>query len=165
MKWSLVILTLLVIATLATVFFASASEISIHSELIQAFHYPVNIHIPIIPTTKDIKPETLQVKSHGQHVMAFIKPPAPYDIDDIVIETVILGYDLDGDGVIEEGEYVPTDGTCGYGDHGELIVTFDRGQVIALVKDLVCPGYVTLTVRGQVGDSMFSGSDCIKLVN
>lgn len=156
-----VVLILLSLSVVA----GSAATLVIHGGTLQVFQMEADIEIPFVQANVDIKPETLQIKSQGQHVMAFIELPAHYNIDDIVIETVSLGYDLDGDGVIEGGEYVLADGTRGCGDHGVLKVTFDRGQVIALVEDLVYLGDVTLTVRGQVGDSMFSGSDCIRLVD
>ena len=151
----------------------SAATLDIHGATIQAFKMEANIDIPFVQANVDIKPETLQIKSQGT-VAAFIEPPTGYSLRDIVIDSVRLGYDSNGNSRLDEGEYVMHDGSRDWltdgGDHDSngrpaLKVTFDCQQVIGLVKDMVYPENITLVVTGRVDNSLFAGSDTIKLVD
>jgi len=126
-----------------------------------------------IAATVDIKPESLQKKSRGAPVIAFIELPSGSDASNIQPDSVRLCLGL-GPGPCADG--LAPDGPPGakpkVGDHDgdgipDLKVTFDRAAVIALVADVTPPATVSFTVSGIVGppDLIFAGSDTVKLVD
>ena len=164
-----VVLILLSLSVVA----GSAATLDIQGATIQAFQIEADIEILFVQANVDIKPETLQIKSQGT-MAAFIELPTGYSLKDIAIDSVRLGYDSNGNGRLDEGEYVMQDGSRDWptdgGNHDSngrpaLKVTFDRQQVIGLVKDMVYLENITLVVTGRVGNSLFAGSDTIKLVD
>lgn len=168
MKWLLVAVGLLAGLTVFSVDVANAAHLTVNPPTLEAFRYNVHIAIPAVQANVDVKPDTLQMKSGGQTVTAFIQLPAPYNVADIVLSSVSLGYDVNGDGVIGPGEYVLASGGGQIGDHNgdgipDLKVTFDRAQVVGLLQNLMTLGDVTLTVRGQVGNATFTGTDVVKV--
>jgi hypothetical protein len=122
----------------------------------------------VIPATIDIKPDSLQKRSQGQSVTAYIELPSGYRVEDIDVDTIRLCYENNGcvapDGAPgakpKIGDY-DTDGIA------DLKVTFDRAAVIALVKEVIPPATVDFTVTGSVSPPgvSFEGSDTVKLVD
>lgn len=110
----------------------------------------------------EIKPESLQLKSNGSPVEAFIIPPEGYITADIVVKSIRLcrgGEDCGENGVPVSGK-ASTDGA------GRLHVTFDRPDVIDLLSDTKPPASVTLTVSGQLAyGTRFAGSDTVDIVD
>lgn len=105
------------------------------------------------PATVDIDPNTLNLKSQGKWITAYVTLPEGYDVGDIDISTVQL------DGIID----------AAWGDDCEddaLMVKFDRDAVIAYLegKGLALPTDVTLKVTGGIGDLTFEGSDTIRVI-
>ncbi|HET9326468.1 MAG TPA: T9SS type A sorting domain-containing protein [Candidatus Eisenbacteria bacterium] len=103
-----------------------------------------------------VEPRTLNVRSGGRWVTAYIEPPAPYLPADISIESLTLNGvsvdvaapvgtdDLDGDGI------------------AELVVRFSREALVA-----TAPGgatEMTLRLAGTVSGSNFTGEDIVKVV-
>lgn len=108
---------------------------------------PATCDLPI-EASVDIKPDTLNLKSNGRWVTAFIALPDGYDVNDIDVGTVLL-----------EGT-VPA--AWGKVQDGVLMAKFDREDV----QDLVSPGEVTLKVTGELSDgTVFEGSDTIRVIN
>jgi hypothetical protein len=126
---------------------------------------------PPVPAAIDIKPESLQKKSRGAPVIAFIQLPSGSDASDIQPDSVrlCLGADPCEDGAAPDG---PAAAKPKVGDHDgdgipDLKVTFDRAAVIALVADVTPSATVSFTVSGIVDPPgrTFAGSDTVKLVD
>ncbi|MCX5649044.1 MAG: hypothetical protein NTX40_08120 [Planctomycetota bacterium] len=112
-----------------------------------------DLNLTPAPATVDIDPNTLDLKSQGKWITAYITLPEGYDVGDIDISTVQL------DGII----------AAAWGDDCEddaLMVKFDREAVIAHLKGegLTLPTNVTLKVTGGIGDLLFEGSDTIRVI-
>jgi hypothetical protein len=108
-----------------------------------------------IPATVDIDPDTLNLKSNGRWITAFIELPSGYDLASVNIGTITLEN-------VVPAESRPT----AIGDHDHdgipgLMVKFDRSAVQALVS----VGDVKLTVTGKWHAVLFSGSDNIRVIN
>jgi len=112
-----------------------------------------NLNLTPAPATVDIDPNTIDLKSQGKWITAYVTLPEGYDVGDIDISTVQL------DGII----------AAAWGDDFEddaLMVKFDREAVIAYLKgkSLALPANVTLKVTGMIGDLTFEGSDTIRVI-
>jgi hypothetical protein len=108
-----------------------------------------------IPATVDIDPDTLNLKSNGRWITAYIELPSGYDLASVNIGTITLEN-------VAPAESRPT----AIGDHDndgipDLMVKFDRSAVQALVS----VGDVKLTVAGKWHTVLFSGSDSIRVIN
>ncbi len=106
-----------------------------------------------VPATVDIKPDNLNLRSHGRWVTCYIEVLEGFDVYDIDISTIRVN------------DIVPAEAhPSSIGDRDEdglpdLMVKFGRQDVIALLH----PGEnVCLNVSGEVGDHRFSGSDCVR---
>jgi len=118
--------------------------------------YDLTVNIGYLDATIDFNPNTLNSKSKGNWVTVYIELPEGYDVNDIDIESIILG------GVIL-AETKPT----GIGDYDgdgipDLMVKFDRSEVIALLT----PGeMVYVMIYGILGDGTpFKGTDVIRVI-
>ncbi|MEM3086907.1 MAG: LamG domain-containing protein [Halobacteria archaeon] len=111
---------------------------------------------PTIAATVDIDPDTLNKKSNGKWITAYIKLQSGFDVADIDVSTAKLNS-------VVPAEAFPTS----VGDHDndgvpDLMVKFGRAAVIALVN----PPSATLTVTGSLtGGTQFEGSDTIRVIN
>jgi hypothetical protein len=112
-----------------------------------------DLAITPIPANLLIQPDTLNLKSGGKWITAYIMLPEGLDVADIDIATV----ELDGipavRGNVEE-EVI-------------LMIKFEREAVAALIaaSNPKLPADVTLTVTGLVGGVPFEGSDTIKAIS
>ncbi|UCE35942.1 MAG: SBBP repeat-containing protein [Thermoplasmata archaeon] len=84
--------------------------------------------------TIDIDPDTLNLKSKGRWITAYITLNSPYEVDDIDISTVILE-----DTVQAEWGDIQND---------TLMVKFDRSEA----EDMLSPGTYNLKVTGKLTD-------------
>ena len=105
-----------------------------------------------------IKPETLNVKSGGRFVTAYIELPEGYDVGDIDVETVYLS--------VGDGDSVPAEfSSAKVGDHHgvpTLRVRFDREAVKSLLEPA---DGVEFAVGGELTDgTRFLGTDTIRVV-
>lgn len=121
-----------------------------------------------ISATIDVDPNTLNLKSKGEWVTAYIELPEGYDVADINVSSLMLN-----DTVL-----VDPDAPTLIGDYDEdgvpdLMVKFDRSEVAAYVLANVnlTKLYeerfmtITLTVTGYLNDdTMFQGSNTIKVI-
>ncbi len=104
---------------------------------------------PIIKATFDIDPNTLNLKSKGRWITAYITLPGDYKITDIDINTVVLE------------DTIPAEWGDTQGDI--LMVKFDRSDV----EDMLSPGTYNLKVTGELTDGTeFEGySDEIRVID
>jgi len=109
-----------------------------------------------VEATVDFAPDTLNKKSKGKWVTAYIELEAGYDANDIDVSTILLN-----DTVSAKLKPVAV------GDHdsngiSDLMVKFDR----ALVQELLTAGNeVEVTVSGELtDDTPFEGTDTIRVI-
>ena len=103
----------------------------------------------------EIDPDTLNLKSKGKLISAYIELPVDYDVNDIDIYTVRLNGEI-------SAELHPTE----IGDYDadsilDLMVKFDRQDLIVILS----AGEATLTVTGEVNGTPFDGSDTIRVID
>ncbi|UCE73776.1 MAG: exo-alpha-sialidase [Methanomassiliicoccales archaeon] len=111
---------------------------------------------PLITAGVDIKPDTINLKSKGRWITAYIELPNGYDVNDINISTILL-----------ESSISPENRPTGIGDYDNdnipnLMVKFDRSEV----EDILTIGdSITLTIKGNLVDNKsFEGSDTIRAI-
>jgi squalene-hopene/tetraprenyl-beta-curcumene cyclase len=112
------------------------------------------------PATVKIEPETLNLKSKGKWVTAYIELPEGYNVSDINISSILLN------GTIPVDVNAPT----AIGDYDgdgvpDLMVKFNRTAVCQLILSKgVMVGNVTLTVSGKLANGIgFEGCDTIRV--
>lgn len=119
-----------------------------------------------LPVELNLSPDALNVKSKGKFVTAYIEPPDGYSASQIDISTVVLT-PVQGEQV--EAEASPAEVRDHDGDGAEeLMVKFDRRQVIAALEGLAPPSgeSVEMLVQGQLNDGTdFSGRDSILVID
>jgi hypothetical protein len=98
-----------------------------------------------------ITPETLNVKSRGRWITAYIFLPEPYKPEDIGVSSVKLLYNDDSVQV-----------AWGNVEDGCLMVKFSRSEVTKMLGDKKGP--VELTVTGLVNGVEFYGTDTITII-
>ena len=117
-----------------------------------------DLTLGILPleATVDIDPDTLNLKSNGQWITAYITLPEGYGVEDIDSETVCL-------------DEIPA--VWSEIQDGVFMAKFDRATVRSILTDLPdCDGGIkfqefTLTVRGQLLNGQpFEGSDTIRAI-
>jgi len=121
---------------------------------------------PMIPATINIDPDTLNLKSNGEWITAYIELPESYNVEDIGISTVMLNntVSVDLDAPTQIGDY-DLDGMA------DLMVKFDRASIIEWLgtmdysEDTGKSYFEILTITGTVLDMPFEGSDTIKVLH
>ncbi len=120
--------------------------------------------IPYIEATIDIKPETINLKSHGKWVTCYIELPDGYNVEDINISTVKITEV--GREEIDPPIYAETHPTS-IGDYGsdgiqDLMVKFDRQE---LQGKLPIGNEVEILVMGELeSGEEFRGSDKVRVI-
>jgi prenyltransferase beta subunit len=116
-----------------------------------------SIHLPVNSITADIefRPRTLNKKSHGRWVVAYIELPRGYDVYDIERASILL------EGLIPAKRY-----PYRIGDHDrdgipDLMVKFRRSDVIDVLPE---GDEVPVTLTGTVGMVTFEGMDSIRVI-
>lgn len=111
----------------------------------------------LIPTVVDIFPNTVNLKSGGRWIYAYIELPEGYTVEGIDVSTIKL-----------EDAIVATSQPTAIGDYGadginNLLVKFDR-QALFVYLDGVT-GEVELTLSGELSNGLhFEGSDTFFVV-
>lgn len=166
MRWNIrtCAAAVLVLASLAALVTAVASTLVVAPATLGISFIPVTPPSPTLATV-DIKPESLQKRSQGPPMLAFIELPTGFDVADIAVTTVriCLGTDHCGSGGVPATN--PKVGDADGDGVPDLKVQFDRASVIALVAGIPAPSLVTFTVSGFVGGSTFAGRDTVRLVD
>ena len=113
---------------------------------------------PVVQATIDLDPDTLNLKSKGNWVTAYIELPEGHDVADVDLATVLL----------EETIPAPSH-PANVGDHDhdgvpDLMVKFSRQDLIAYLKaNGLTSGDVELAVTGYVDSVPFEGTDSIRV--
>jgi hypothetical protein len=116
----------------------------------------------VTPTTLDIDPDTLNLRSSGKWITAYVEFPEGYDVADIDISTLLLN------GTVL-AEALPT---CvgDYDDDGisDLMAKFDRSElqnfIVGTLGAVTEPVWITLTITGSLEDGTeFEGRDTIRV--
>ena len=118
---------------------------------------------PTASATIDMDPDTLNLRSKGQWITAYIQLPAKYNAADINATTVLLNGTISP--VLDpKYEFVtnPSEYLVDYNEDGilERMVKFDKAEVMALLG----VGETTLTITGEVNGEKFEGSDNIRVI-
>jgi len=116
-----------------------------------------------IAATIDIDPDTINLKSNGKWITAYIELPVNYNVYDIDILSIKLKM---GETMIT-AETLPS-GIGDYDDDGiaDLMVKFDLGTLIqCLMNQGITSGNVTLKVDGQINANFFTGIDSIRIID
>ncbi len=121
--------------------------------------------LPIARASVDIQPESLERRSQGQNVTAFVEAPSSaFDVRRIVPESIrlCLGGPLCDAGAAADATRVVGDSSASR----RLKVTFPRAAVLALVADIPAPATVTFVVSALLADgTACAGSDAVRLVD
>jgi hypothetical protein len=139
-------------------------QILVGNGTVYEFQYPY----PVITATIDITPQSLNLRSIGKWVTAYIELPEGYDVGSINVSSIMLN------GTIPVNLKAPT----AIGDYDgdavpDLMVKFDRAKVINYIFDNVDVAQlleerfmtITLTITGRLNDgTQFQGSDNIKII-
>ena len=105
---------------------------------------------PPIPSDMRIIPRTINLRSKGQWIAAFIRLPEEYNVADIDPNSILLENEIKPDSfrLIE--------------DEQTAIARFDREQV----QSILDIGEVELTITGQLTDgNLFEARDIIKVID
>ncbi|MFC1991054.1 hypothetical protein ACFLU9_02770, partial [Chloroflexota bacterium] len=123
-----------------------------------------SLYLPLnnlfIQATVDINPNTLNLKSKGNWITAYIELPEGYDVADIDIGTVLLDDTVPAETALTNiGDY-DADGI------GDLMVKFDRQEVIDELEwdwGTTYSDEITITLNLDDGTTA-EGSDTIKIL-
>lgn len=133
---------------------------------VDSFHARGTVIPPSVTAVVDIDPDTLNLKSKGGFVTAYIELPAGHDVGDIDVATLRLAGTVPA--VTDSRYKFVTDPGSYLVDHDldgitERMVKFSRAQV----REVVAPGEaVELTLTGWLAGSIYlEGSDTIRVIN
>jgi len=114
-------------------------------------------------TDVDIDPDTLNLRSNGEWITAYIELPAGYNLSNVDISTVQMNntISVDSSAPTQIGDY-DLDGVP------DLMVKFDRASIIEWLgaidysEETGKSCLTTITIKGKVSGTAFEGSDTIK---
>ena len=120
-----------------------------------------------------IEPETLNLKSNGDWITAYIELPDGYNVSDIELDTVSLDCEIPAENGTQYG--FVTDNSSYLVDHDgdgilERLVKFNRSEVIAYLETIDYDGetgvggMVELLVAGEVAGVPFRGCDMVRVI-
>jgi subtilase family serine protease/prenyltransferase beta subunit len=116
------------------------------------------VHLPIvnITATIDFDPNTLDQKSKGKWVTVYIELPEGYDVNDIIVSSILFENTVP----VEPWPYAIED----YDNDGipDLKVKFNRAAVIDI---LPAGDHVPVLVTGELATVTFDGIDIIRVIH
>jgi hypothetical protein len=118
---------------------------------------------PVIYATIDIDPDTLNFRSVGKWITAYIQLPIGYNAEDIDATTILFNETIQP--VLDPMYEFVTNSSEYLVDHDEdgileRMVKFDKAEVMALLG----VGETTLTITGEVNGASFEGSYSIRVI-
>ncbi len=108
-----------------------------------------------VEATVDIKPDSLNLRSKGKVITAYIELPDNLDPSTIDVTSIKL------DGSLSALAKPTSVGDYDNDGIADLMVKFDRGEAIELLENKSEP---SLTIEGQVGTQSFAGQDSFKII-
>jgi hypothetical protein len=135
--------------------------------------YNLGILAPTVVTTVDFAPSTLNLKSKGKWITAYIELPEGYSVADINRTTILLNGTIPVDPFWISKPIKSLIGNYDNDTIPDLMVKFDGQQVINYVMANVDLSRlyeerfmtITLTLTGKLNDGTpFQGSDTIKII-
>jgi len=132
---------------------------------VRKFTDPEPSYIILLPATVDVDPDTLNLKSNGQWITAYIELPEGYCVSEIDVSSILLNgsISVDAEAPTEVGDYdidsVP-----------DLMVKFERAAVTALLgtydygEETGRSVDVALVIAGEVSRTPFEGIDTIRVL-
>jgi len=118
----------------------------------------------------DVNPDTLNLKSNGEWVTAYIELPEGYELNMIISVVLRVPTGEDTYTLVKMEESPSTVGDYDGDGIGDLMIKFDRSMVIAALgaEDVVDGSQgnddeVTLTISGVVSNTVFAGQDIIRV--
>jgi len=117
---------------------------------------------PVTTATLDIDPDTLNLRSKGEWITAYIELPAGHDVNEIDVSSIMLNNTISVDSFapIQIGDH-DSDGIS------DLMVKFSRAELTLYIYDVqkIKHGNVTLTLTGKLNDGTpFKSSDVIMVM-
>jgi hypothetical protein len=127
----------------------------------------------VVPATIDINPDTLNVKSNGEWITAYIELPTGYDVNGIYVSTINLEHPSFTEPIPVDSSAPATVGDYDIDGIFDLMVKFDRTAVVAYLgtEDVTedetgTDYYEELTLTGELTDGTpFEGSDTIRVID
>ncbi len=118
---------------------------------------------PLVYAFIAIDPDTLNLRSVGKWITAYIQLPEGYNAEDIDATTILLNGTISP--VLDPKYEFVTNSSEYLVDHNEdgileRMVKFDKAEVMALLS----VGEATLTITGEVDGILFEGSDTIRVI-
>ena len=119
--------------------------------------------LPSTPVEVDISPETLNLKSQGKWVTAYVELSEGFDVADVNVSTMKVNGTVPAESSPAAlGDY-DSDGVP------DLMVKFERAAVVQqIIDNAPIQGrlmIVTLTISGELRDgTLFEGSDTIRAI-
>lgn len=114
-----------------------------------------------IPANVDINPDTLNLKSNGKWVTAYIELQGSYDVNNINVSTITCYNVCPCNAIHAEPQPVQL-GDYDKDGVADLMVKFDR----TVLTTILSAGKTTLTITGEVnGRTPFEGTDTLKAIN
>lgn len=113
----------------------------------------------------DIKPDTLNVKSKGKKVTAYIELPDGYDVNEIDTTTIAI---IEVNGTVLSEPIYSNNSPTSIGDYDldgifDLMVKFSRSELISFINS---DGESEIVISGKlIDDTSFSGSDLVRIKN
>jgi len=129
-------------------------------------------HMLPLRANVEIDPETVNLKSNGNWITAYIELPPDHDVNDIDVSSVNMLVPNHQEQPIDRSVDAPSI-VGDYDSDGmpDLAVKFDRATVVAYLRtsdvaddDTGTTDEVILTVSGQVAGLPFTGSDTIRVI-
>jgi len=123
----------------------------------------IQVEAAPLPAELDVDPDTLNLRSRGRPITAYIELPEGYDVADIHVDSIVLYFE----GAPEEGIAIDPRYRVRIGDEdrdgiADLMVKFDR----QVVQSYLEPGNVEIYVFGELLDgTLFEGSDVVRVIN
>jgi len=106
----------------------------------------------------DFDPDTLNLKSKGKWVTAYVELPEDYDASKIDISSILLN------GKVPTSAKPAEIGDCDSDGISDLMVKFDRASVMELAGKTIPDDYV-VEVEGLVAGIRFVGIDTIRIIS